>query len=621
MSRIAGWVAGQGEPASPSGALVERMLGAFTAPRATTTRVMAAARGALGAWGWRPPAIARRGPLTLVLDGAVHNRGDFPRQANDAELILALVEAEGLPRVLSRLNGELALALLDEGDGSLSLARDRFGIKPLYYVADRGRLAFASQPRALLTLPDVPRDVDPAFVARFAGCHYRVFDNDPERSPYRAIAQVPAAQVLRWRNGHLDRTTYFQLQEQGDLDLPEAALVERCRETLLDAVRLRLPGSDRRGFTLSGGMDSSSVLACAVALTGEKQPALSSTYRDATYDESSDIKTILNATVSQWHPVPADDPDLPTLVDRMVAANDEPVATATWLAHFVLCQQASELGFATLFGGLGGDELNAGEYEYFFFHFADLKAAGDQAALASEIDRWVEYHDHPVWKKSAAVVERALRELVDLETPGRCRPDRKRLTRWLGAVRREYHDLWGFEPVMDTPFRSYLKNRTYQDLYRETAPCCLRAADRQCTAFGLDVSWPFYDHRLVELMFQVPGRLKIRQGVTKHLLREAMRGIVPEETRTRIKKTGWNAPAHVWFCEAGRELVLDLLSSRAFRERGIYHPARVRELLDEHQAVVSEGRPVDNHMMFLWQLVNLELWLRRHDSLPPAAAI
>ncbi len=174
---------------------------------------------------------------------------------------------------------------------------------------------------------------------------------------------------------------------------------------------------------------------------------------------------------------------------------------------------------------------------------------------------------------------------------------------------------------MEAPFRSYLKNRTHQDLYRETAPCCLRAADRQCTAFGLDVSWPFYDHRLVELMFQVPGRLKIREGVTKHLLREAMRGIVPEETRTRIKKTGWNAPAHVWFCEAGRELVLDLLSSRAFRERGIYHPARVRELLDEHQAVVSEGRPVDNHMMFLWQLVNLELWLRRHDSLPPAPAI
>jgi asparagine synthase (glutamine-hydrolysing) len=122
--------------------------------------------------------------------------------------------------------------------------------------------------------------------------------------------------------------------------------------------------------------------------------------------------------------------------------------------------------------------------------------------------------------------------------------------------------------------------------------------------------WPFFDHRLVELMFRVPGTMKIRDGVTKHLLRRAMAGILPEETRTRVKKTGWNAPAHVWFAGQGKELVLDLISSSAFRERGIYDLERVRAIVEQHDAIVREQRPVENHMMFLWQLVNLELWLR-----------
>jgi asparagine synthase (glutamine-hydrolysing) len=102
--------------------------------------------------------------------------------------------------------------------------------------------------------------------------------------------------------------------------------------------------------------------------------------------------------------------------------------------------------------------------------------------------------------------------------------------------------------------------------------------------------------------------------VTKHLLRLATRGLLPEETRTRIKKTGWNAPAHIWFSGKGRDALMDLIGSRAFRERGIYDVARVRMLVDEHERIVASGRAEENHMMFLWQLVNLELWLRSLDG-------
>src|SRR5262249_2908298 len=129
------------------------------------------------------------------------------------------------------------------------------------------------------------------------------------------------------------------------------------------------------------------------------------------------------------------------------------------------------------------------------------------------------------------------------------------------------------------------------------------------TAAGLDNFLPFLDHRLVEFMFRMPGTLKFREGVTKHLLRESMRGVLPEETRTRVKKTGWNAPAHIWFAGPMRAALMDMLHSREFCERGVYNVAEVHRLADEHLNIV-EGRIVaDNHMMFFWQLVNLETWL------------
>jgi asparagine synthase (glutamine-hydrolysing) len=111
-------------------------------------------------------------------------------------------------------------------------------------------------------------------------------------------------------------------------------------------------------------------------------------------------------------------------------------------------------------------------------------------------------------------------------------------------------------------------------------------------------------------MFRVPGDMKIRDGVTKQLLREAMRGILPEETRTRIKKTGWNAPAHLWFTGAARAELLDLVASRVFRERGIYNVEEVKRLIREHETIVASGAPRENHMMFLWQVVNVEIWFR-----------
>jgi asparagine synthase (glutamine-hydrolysing) len=612
MGRVAAIVGDAGTAAD----LLDRLAAATPSTAGDRVARHAAGRAALAAWSFDEPALAATPRTVVVLDGAIFNRRDLGTASSDAQLIAMLFERHGFVETLRRLNGDFAIVLYDVAADRLWAARDRVGAKPLYWARGDGTIALASQPRPLLRLPGVSTALNRKFVALFAGSHYRCFDNDPERSPYEDVQQLPAAHYLEAHCGDVRFGRYWDLQQQPDVGGSENELAEQYRALLIDAVRMRLDGATRPAFTLSGGMDSSTVLSCAVAVTGAKQHAWSSVYEDATYDESADIRTILDAAVSEWHQVRIGDPDvLPTIRD-MIAINDEPIATATWLSHYELCRRAGRggAGFATLFGGLGGDELNAGEYEYFFFFFSDLAAAGDDARLRHETAKWIEYHDHPIFKKTFELMERSLERLVDLRTPGRCLPDDARLLKYARAVRPEYWDVASFRPLMDHPFTSYLKNRTYQDIYRETAPCCLRAADRHGAAFGLEIRWPFFDYRLMELMFRVPSTMKIRDGVTKHLLRAATRDLVPEATRTRIKKTGWNAPAHLWFAGRNRAALLDLTGSQRFRQRGIYDCAAVDALVEEHHQIVTSGRVAENHMMFIWQLVNLELWIQHHEQ-------
>jgi asparagine synthase (glutamine-hydrolysing) len=546
------------------------------------------------------------------VDGTIYNAPQLGG-GTPAEVVTRLTAEHGFTAAVGMLNGDFAIRLQDRRDGTLWLARDRFGVRPLYHLRDDPSQT-AGRPGPLLAIEGVDRTPERSFVARFAASHYRTFDNDPTASPYEAIAQLPAAHVGEVRDGVLTSERYWGLQQAPDNDAPEAELAERYRELLLDAVGKRVAASGRSAFTLSGGMDSSTVLACAVALTGERQHAYSTLYSGSEYDESDEIRTMLDAAVAEWHQVAVDAPDVIARVGEMIEAHHEPIATATWLSHHVLCKEVADAGFQTLFGGLGGDELNAGEYEYFLYRFADLRAAGEEDALRHEVSEWQRHHDHPIFHKNTAVMEAGLERFTDLSQPGFIRPDRSRIERYSAALNREFFDLRDYEHVMDRPFDSYLKNRTYQDLMRETAPCCLRAEDRQTRAHGLRNCDPFFDHRLAEFMFNVGGAHKIRDGVTKRLLREATKGVLPDETRMRIKKTGWNAPADQWFSGAGRAMLHDLVSASDFRAAHVYDVAEVRRLIDEHDEIVRSGRVAENHMMFLWQLVNLELWLRwLHD--------
>lgn len=593
--------------------LVTEMLAAFGSARS----IVDAGMTTIGCVGATPGGVRERNPFAVVLDGVIYSYPGSSRAANsskpdDPELLVDVIAERGLERVLPRINGDFSFAWVDARRPQVSIARDLFGTRPLYYARIDGGWIAASQLRQILQVPEISSDPDPGYLVRYGAMHYRAIDHDPSQSPIAAIRQVPAAAFVTLDlEGHEPRSvSYWDGPKGEDSRASESELAEEYRELVIEAVRIRMRRFPRRSFTLSGGMDSSSVLAAAVNVDGSRQTAFSSVYEDPTYDERSDIADMLAQHVSDWRPVAIPNQfDLVHQVDRLIDLHDEPIATATWFSHLLVVEAAAESGCDALFGGLGGDELNAGEYEYFPFFFADLRVEGLDDALQREVEAWVINHDHPVFRKSKDVATAAVERLVDLAQPGRCLIDQERLGRYLHTLAPDRRASVDPLRLRDTRFTSYLKARTWQDLTRETLPCCIRAEDRNGSRVGLPSVRPFLDPNVVEFAYRVPGRMKIRDGVTKHLLRRAMGDLLPAATRDRIKKTGWNAPAHLWFVGPGAEVLRDLVDSEAFERWGIYERAAVMGVIDEHERVVSSGRPAENHMMFLWQFLNLMRWL------------
>jgi asparagine synthase (glutamine-hydrolysing) len=554
------------------------------------------------------PFLFQDETLILMFDGSIFNPESLPSGNTIFEQIAHGYRSYGFVKLLQILNGDFAIALYDKVKRKIWLGRDRFGVRPLYYYWKQAeKLIFASQPAGIIAFPGIPRNPDPRYVAMMAASHYRYFDNVPESSPMLEIKQIPAAHWVSCDEDQLQIGSYWKLEDAPEWDGSEAELALRYRELLMDAVLSRLKQAKSPAFTLSGGMDSSSVLSCAVKGSNHKQIAYSSVYADQTYDESEDIQTILSETVSKWNSVLIEPHDVLQLVDEMVSVHHEPVATATWLSHFLVSRQAHGDGIKTLFGGLGGDELNIGEYEYFFYFFADIWQ-NDSIKWKNEVFHWSQLHNHPLYAKNEVVAKNAYERLAGPN--GLNYPDRSRIERYAKLLQPGFFDLETYQPIMNHPFKNHLKNRTWQDIFHETMPCCLRAQDRHGARWGIEHFNPFLDYRLVEFMFRVPAHLKIRDGVTKILLRSAMEGIVPDTTRLRVKKTGWNAPAHIWFSGKMIENLLDMIHSDNFRQRGIYNIAELEKIILEHSEIVTNHKLQENHMMLLWQMVNLDSWFR-----------
>ena len=529
----------------------------------------------------------------IELREELKNAGCIFSTQTDTEVILQAYQRWGLD-CFSRFNGMWALAIYDLKQNQLVLSRDRYGKKPLYYYKDSEKIIFASEIKSLLKFPGIPKKPNKRKLVNYCFRHYRYVDNDCE-SFFEGIMQVPKAEWMKIHSdGSIQKDIFWELEPI--LHYPpqkkEKEIIEEFMHLFGQAVELRMRSDVPVGAFLSGGMDSTSLVSIASKMNPNFQ-TISGVTGKGYYDESEYIKEVVEFTgVSSEFVYPKPKSLFPTILE-MLTFHDEPICTVTWYSMYLMVKETSKYDISVILTGHGGDELLAGYWDHYHYHFNDLRASGD--GDRQELEAWQKNHRRPIAEyhdfrdKISKAIDHRLYEVEKFSCYLDCLSPQLREIETVDST------------VYDVEAPSELSRRMYLEMMYETIPASLRAEDRNFMAYSMENRVPFLDHRLAELCFNVDNRLKIKDGLGKYLLREGTKGILPEEVRNRKDKVGHNLPADEWFREANRKDIEELISKNNFVNSEIYDVGKVKEVFVDH----LNGK---NHYMFLWQYVNVHLW-------------
>jgi asparagine synthase (glutamine-hydrolysing) len=560
------------------------------------------------------------GSLQLVVNGEIYNqrelreglvaRGHRFRSHTDVETILHLYEEEG-EEALGRLNGIFALALWDGRRRRLLLARDPLGVKPLYYCALPQGLLFASELKALLAFPEVPRDLDFEAVHQ----HLAYIWSAAPHTLLRSVRKLEPGTRLLARDGRIERQEpYWDLPYDGTrLPGTESEHREELRERLARAVERQLMSDVPVGAFLSGGVDSSAI----VALMGrfQKQPVRCYTIAFAderTDDNESDLPYARQVAVhlgADLHEVRVR-PDVLGFAERMVYQLDESQADPACINVDLICRQARADGYKVLLSGAGGDDLFSGYrrhaalyYERFwaFLPAALRRAAAGTAGwlpaattLGRRVQKAFQYAGESAEERLLGYFLWAGDEVIrPLYSPGLRRElqnydTREPLRRSLARIPREHDPL---QRMLYLEAKHFLPDHN------------LSYTDKMSMAHGVEVRVPFLDLELAAFAARLPPGEKRQGARVKALLKDAVQPWLPEAVVTR-SKTGFGAPLRRWIREDLREMVNDVLSPASLARRGLFDPDRVAALV----AANAAGRIDASYLIF--SLMCLEMWQR-----------
>jgi len=549
----------------------------------------------------------------------LQSRGHRFATQSDTEVIVHAYEEYGVECV-ERLWGMFSMALWDTRRHLLLLARDRLGKKPLVYYADaHGGLAFASEIQAVLAHPSVPRDVDPRAIDDYLTYLYV----PAPTTAYRDLRKLPAGHRLVWQPGNITVEPYWRVRYSEKLRLSEDDAVDQFGGLLRDAVRRRMIADVPLGAFLSGGMDSSSVVAEMAELSTGPVKTFSIGFGERDFDELRYARQVAERFGTEHHELVVEPNALATL-PTLVRHYGEPYGDSSAIPTYYVAQLTRQHVTVAL-NGDGGDELLAG-YER---HWA--------ARVAARYDTIPRFLRHglirpliplvPEPRQRRAFLRRAKRFMTAAHLPVL-----DRYLHWVGAYTPAQklslytsdfvHHLGGNdsghwlrealapEPHLD-PVDAVVRGDTLMYLPQD----CLVKVDIVSMANSLEARSPFLDHRLVEFCAALPSDYKLRGRTSKWLLRRLMRERLPAEILTR-PKMGFGVPVGEWLRGDLRPLLEDtLLSSRA-QSRGYFRAPAVRALVDEH---LSRRADRTSH---IWGLLMLELWFREFIDAPltsPAA--
>ncbi|HMW97320.1 MAG TPA: asparagine synthase (glutamine-hydrolyzing) [Flavobacteriales bacterium] len=544
------------------------------------------------------PMTSADGRFTIIYNGEIFNyielreelraKGHVFRTGTDTEVLLAAY-AEWGRDMLHRLNGMWAFILLDVKERALFCARDRYGIKPFYHCADGDRILIASDPTAILAVLGRKPLPDHGAILNFLA--FNRTDQDAG-SFFQGITKLPHGHFARIDLGRpaIDPERWYYLRERlrEPLGGPEDFL-----QLLTDAVALRLRSDVPVGICLSGGLDSASI-ACLLAgdLRRKDVRTFSAVYGQGRKGDESGFIALLKDRLTDMHATRPDEQGLMDDLDDLTRTQCEPVPSTSIYAQYRVMRLAHEHVTVTL-DGQGADELLGG-YDYFFgFHFKQLLRQGKALGLAKEVAMHARFHRSSFGLRSLAffMLPASLRARARMVEKGYIHPEFVRAH--MDRTARVAQDLYGSRTVRDALL----------DHFEHKLEHLLKWADRNSMRFSVEARMPFLDHRLVEQVIPMAERWFIHRGMTKQLLREAMRGRLPEAIRTRADKMGFETPEADWFRSPGfRALIQDMLHSTRFAQRGIVDVGKAQRMYADHLAGRSD-RSRD-----IWKLIHLEKW-------------
>jgi len=566
--------------------------------------------------GGQQPVTNEDRTVWVVFNGEIYNykelrrqleqRGHTFRTSSDTETIVHLYEDLG-PQCVDQLRGMFALAIWDERQQQILLARDRLGIKPLYYAERDGELVFASELKPILQLGHVDRALNWEAVGHL----FTFLATSPDQSIVDGVKKLePARRAVARRGSSLRVERYWDVTFDPDERSTEHELVERLRGLLVESVALHQVGDVPVGAFLSGGIDSSSVVATMSPLNRSRIKTFSVGFREEGYNELGHAQQVAALHDTDHHHLVLE-PDVVSMVEDLAWYLDEPFGDTSAIPTYMVSKLAAEHVKVVLTGD-GGDEVFAGydkyvvegrERAYDRVPAPIRRAAGVVGDAMPEGMRGRRFLRHLALDGSRRYLDAQTLFHTD-ELSKLFRPD--------AFAELVNHDPWAASLSHLSGDRDWISSVQYGDLQTYLPLDVLTKVDRMTMAHSIEARPPLLDHRLVEFAATIPAHFRLRDGTTKYLLKQAMRGILPDEIIDRPKQ-GFAVPLARWFRGPLAGFARDVLLSDTCRQRGFLNTSYVERLLQLHQG----GRDLD---LQLWTTLSFELWCRRFLDRGPEPA-
>jgi len=565
--------------------------------------------------GGHQPLSNRDGSLWLVCNGEIYNyrelraellaKGHHFKTASDSEVMLHGYAEYGDDFVL-RLNGMFDFALWDTRRRRLLIGRDRLGVKPLYVAQDGKRLAFATEAKALLQLPGMRAELNRDVLPDYLHLGYV----PAPHSIFKGIRKLPPATLLAVENGQVKQWRYWQLSPKVDKRPSDAEWVQRVREGIDRAVHMQMVSDVPIGAFLSGGVDSSAVVASmarhssgpirtyAIGFEGGAAEQL--------YNELPYARRVAELFKTQHQEIVVK-PDVVGLLPKLVWHMDEPVSDSAFVTTYLVSEFARR-DVKVILSGVGGDELFGGYRRYLGGHYAARYAGlpGWARRMASGVAAKLPADRHNKWLNVARLAKGFIAS-AEMDADERYRSYLQVLSRDAVASLLLAQPPAGND-ALSAAFAGAGQEDEINRLFAVDAETqlpddLLMLTDKMSMAVSLECRVPLLDHELVELAASIPGPAKMRGGELKHLMKAALAADLPADILHR-KKRGFGTPMGAWLKRELAPMLHELLSPATVRQRGLFDPAAVQTLLADHQANRSDGTDA------LLALLNLELWSR-----------